>query len=114
MDSRDELDLRLLNQKGWLDAGKVRLELALFDKRSKQIVSDAGIEAFLEKNKERTPCGEARTDSKGRATLQFQLPSNTAEGSTLVVRATHASRSTDLRFQLKAKPSAKSSAPVSL
>ncbi len=108
------LDLRLLNPKGWFNAGKVTLKLALFDKSSKQTVHEATTVAYLENNKEHTPCAEARTDSKGCATLQFRLPSNPSEGTFLVVRATHSSRIAELRFHLKAKPRTKAPTPAPL
>jgi hypothetical protein len=110
--SGDGLDLRLLNPKGCFAGRKVLFELALFDKHSKQQVGGADIQAFLEKKKQRTPCAEARTDAKGRARLQFLLPSNADEGSSLVIRATHGSRNAELRFRLKTKSRQKVPAPA--
>ena len=109
--SRDGLDLRLLNPKGCFAAGKVLLEIALFDKHTKKLVGEADIQAFLEKKKQRVPCAQARTDAKGRATLQFPFPSNAGEGSSLVICATHGARNGELRFRLKAKSHEKT--PVS-
>lgn len=108
--SRDGLDLRLLNPKGCFVAGKMLLEIALFDKHSKHVV-EANIHAFLEKKNQRVPCAEARTDAKGRARLQFLLPANASEGASLVIVATHRSGNGELRFRLKAKPRDKAPTP---
>ena len=112
-DTRDGLDLRLMNPKSWLAAGNVVLEIELSEKNSKQRIGDADVEACLEHEKRRTLCAEGRTDGKGCAALKFPMPSNIAEGSWLVVRATDGSRYGELRFQLKSKPRAKTPAPVS-
>ena len=71
------------------------------------------MEACLEHEKHRIPCAEVRTDAKGCATLKFPMPTNVAEGSSLVVRATDGSRYGELRFRLKSKPREKTPAPVS-
>jgi hypothetical protein len=110
--SPDGLELRLLNPKGCFVAGKFLLEIALFDKHSKQQVGEANIQAFLEKKKQRVPCAEARTDAKGRARLEFLFPANASEGASLVILATHGARSGELRFRLKAKPRDKAPAPT--
>jgi len=109
----DGLDMRLLNPKSWFAAGNVILEIELREKNSEQRVGDAEIEACLEHEKQRDPCGEARTDAKGCATLKFPMPPHVTEGSSLVVRATDGSRFGELRFRLKSKPHDNTPAPVS-
>jgi len=109
----DGLDLRLLNPKSWFVAGNVILEIELREKNSERRVGDADVEACVEHEKHRNPCGEARTDAKGCATLKFPMPPHVAEGSSLVVRATDGSRFGELRFRLKSKPHDNTPAPVS-
>ena len=112
-DSHDNFDLRLVNPKTWLAAGNVILEIELCDGNSKRRVGGADVEACIEHEKLRVPCGEGRTDTKGCATLKFPMPPNVAEGSALVVRATDGSRYGELRFRLKSKPLEKTPDPVS-
>jgi hypothetical protein len=107
------LELRLTNPQNWLAAGKVTLEIELTAKDSKKAVVDADVQACLEHEKSRVPCAESRTDANGCATLQFAMPADIAEGASLVVRAADGSRQGELRFNLKAKPSEKTPAPVS-
>ncbi len=108
----DGLDLRLLNPKNWFAAGEVILEIELLEKNSEHRVGDADMEACLEREKQRIPCAEARTDAKGCATLKFPMPQNITEGSSLVVRGTDGARYGELRFLLKPKPREKNRAPV--
>jgi len=112
-DSRNSLDLRLTNPKGWFAAGNVILEIELCEKNSERQVGDADVDACLEHEEQRIPCAKVRTDAEGCATLRFRLPPNVTEGSSLVVRATDGSRHGELRFRLKSKPSVKTPAPVS-
>jgi hypothetical protein len=109
----DGLELRLTNPKTWLAAGHVILEIELYEKNSEQRVGDADVEACLEHGKHRIPCADGCTDANGCATLKFPMPTNVAEGSSLVVRAADGSRSGELRFRLKPKPHDKTPAPVS-
>lgn len=106
------LDLRLLNPKNWFAAGQVILEIELLERNSEQRVGDADMEACLEREKQRIPCAEARTDAKGCATLKFPMPQNVTEGSSLVVRGTDGARYGELRFLLKPKSREKKPAPV--
>jgi len=112
-DAHDGFNVRLLNPKSWFAAGKVILEIELCEKDSQKRVGGADVEACLEHERHRTPCAEARTDTKGCATLKFPMPANVTEGSSLVVRATDGSRYGELRFRLKSKPREKTPAPVS-
>ena len=112
-DAHDSFDVRLMNPKSWFEAGTVILEIELCDGNSNQRVGGADVEACLEHEKDRIPCAEGRTDTKGCATLKFPMPANVAEGSSLVVRATDGSRYGELRFRLKSKPHDKTPAPVS-
>jgi hypothetical protein len=106
------LELQVMNPKNWFAAGNVVLELELVDKKSKQRVSNADIQANLESGEQRIPCVAARTDEKGRVRLKFPFPPSASDGAALVVSAHDASRYAELRFQLKAKPRGKSPAPV--
>jgi len=112
-DMQGGFDVRLLNPKSWFTAGNVMLEIELCEKNSQKRVGGADVEACLEHERHRTPCAEARTDTKGCATLKFPMPANVTEGSSLVVRATDGSRYGELRFRLKSKPREKTPAPVS-
>jgi len=108
----DTLDLRLTNPGSWFAAGTVTLKIELREGKSKQGLPDADIQAFLEIGKQRIPCAEGSTDALGSATLQFPIPPDTADGASLVVRATDGARYGELRFRLKAKPRDKTPAPV--
>jgi hypothetical protein len=112
-DTHGGFDVRLLNPKSWLVAGNVILEIELCEKNSQKRVGGADVEACLEHERQRIPCAEMRTDTKGCATLKFPMPANVTEGSSLVVRATDGSRYGELRFRLKSKPREKTPAPVS-
>jgi len=108
----DELELHLLNPKTWFAAGTVNLEISLDQKISKETIADAAVQVFLEHEKHRSVCAEARTDSQGLATLKFPMPAHVPEGSSLVVRATDGFLFGELRFHLKAKPREKDPATV--
>ncbi len=112
-DTHGGFDVRLLNPKSWLVAGNVILEIELWEKNSQKRVGGADVEACLEHERQRIPCAEVRTNTKGCATLKFPMPANVTEGSSLVVRATDGSRYGELRFRLKSKPREKTPAPVS-
>ena len=107
------LDVRLKNPKTWFASGRVTLEIELRRRNSGEEVGGADIEAFLERDKERTPCARARADAAGRATLKFPMPSTASEGAALVIRATDGSLYGELRFLLKAKPRDPAPVPVS-
>jgi len=111
-ESDDGLELLITNPKNWFSAGNVILEIELLEKRSKQRVSNADVQVYLESGKQRIPCVAARTDEKGRVRLKFPFPAGASEGSSLVVRAQDASRYTELRFQVRAKLGGKSTTPV--
>ncbi len=111
-DSEEGLELQVANPKNWFASGNVVLELDLMDKRSKQRVSNADVQAYLEAGQQRVPCVAARTDEKGRVRLKFPFPANASDGASLVVSAHDATHYTELRFQLKAKPRGKSPAPI--
>jgi hypothetical protein len=108
----DGIDVRLMNSATWYAAGRATLEIELRRKNSKQLLADAEVEAFLEREKERAYCAIAQTDSAGQATLRFAMPSNAAEGTSLVIRATDGVLYGDLRFRLKAKDATKIPAPA--
>ena len=101
---KDGLDVRLQNPKTWFAAGQVTLEVELRDRNSGQEVRGANVEAFVEREKERTSCARAHGDAAGHATLNFAMPPTAGDGAALVIRATHGGLHGELRFQLKAKP----------
>jgi hypothetical protein len=105
------LDVRLGNPKTWFAAGQATLEIDLRQKDSGEGLSGAEVEAFVERENERTPCARAQADAGGHATLKFAMPSTASDGAILVIRATDGSLYGELRFQLKAKP--RDPAPVS-
>jgi hypothetical protein len=109
----EALELRLMNPKTWLAAGNVSLEIELREKNSEQRIADADVEACLEHGKHRIPCADGCTDANGCATLKFPMPTDVAEGSSLVVRAVDGAHGGELRFRLKPKPQDKTPAPVS-
>ena len=112
-EAHEGLELRLMNPKTWLAAGNVILEIELRERNSEKRVGDADVEACLEHGKHRVPCADGCTDANGCATLKFPMPTNVAEGSSLVVRAADGSRCGELRFRLKPKPQDNTPAPVS-
>jgi hypothetical protein len=111
-EDEEGLALALLNPKTWFTAGIVTLEISLQEKLSGKKVADGEVQVFLEHDKHRQGCAEARTDSQGLATLRFPMPAEVADGSSLVVRATDGYLLGELRFHLKSKPQEKK--PVSV
>jgi hypothetical protein len=107
------LDVVLRNPKTWFASGSVTLEIELRRRNSGEEIGGADVEAFLERERERTPCMRAQADAAGRVTLKFQMPAIAGEGTSLVIRATDGSLYGDLRFQLKAKPRNSPAAPIS-
>jgi hypothetical protein len=105
-----EMELQLLNPKAWFADGIVTLEISLSENPSKRKISGAEVQAFIEQEKQRTRCAEARTDSAGLVTLKFPMPADTADGASLVVRATDNILFGEVRFLLKAK--SREDAPV--
>ncbi len=101
----DGLDVHLLNPKTWLDSGNVTLEIELHRRKSRQPVEDAEVEAFVEREKQRTHCQVSLTDAAGKVTLKFPMPPAAGDGASLVIRATDGSLYGELRFHLKPKPS---------
>jgi hypothetical protein len=111
--AHEGLDVRLKNPKSWFASGRATLEIELRRRNSGEEVGNADIEAFLEHERNRTPCVRSRADAAGRATLNFPMPATAAEGASLVIRATDGSLYGELRFLLKAKPRDPALAPVS-
>ncbi len=72
-------------------------------KGSAEAIGGAETVAILESEQDLAASSHARTDAKGRATLQFPLPANIAEGTALVIRATRGTLHGELRFLLKAR-----------
>jgi hypothetical protein len=99
----EEMELQLLNPKSWFADGVVTLELSVNENPSKKKIPGAEVQVFVEQEKQRIPCAEARTDSEGLITLKFPMPAEVADGATLVVRATDDILFGELRFRLKAK-----------
>jgi hypothetical protein len=111
--SSEELEVRLLNPKSWLQAGQATLEVEVRKKSSTVAIGGADVEAFLEASKERSTPIHTRADAKGRATLSFSLPSVVAAETALVIRATDGEHYAELRFRLKAKSDETRPVPVS-
>ena len=111
--SNEDLEVRLLNPKSWLQAGNATLEIELRNKVSETAIGGADVEAFLEAGKKRSAPIRTRADAKGHATLSFPLPGAVAEGGALVIRATDGEHYAELRFRLKAKQDEKTPAPTS-
>ncbi|HET6143729.1 MAG TPA: hypothetical protein VFE02_09475 [Candidatus Acidoferrales bacterium] len=99
----EEMELQLLNPKSWFADGVVTLEISVNENPSKKKIPGAEVQVFVEQQKQRIPCAEARTDSEGLITLKFPMPAEVADGATLVVRATDDILFGELRFRLKAK-----------
>jgi hypothetical protein len=110
--ANEGLDVRLRNPKTWFESGRATLEIELRRRNSGEEVGSADIEAFLEHERNRTPCVRARGDAAGHATLKFPMPAIASEGTSLVIRATDGSLYGELRFRLKAKPRDPALAPV--
>lgn len=106
------LELKLRNPQSWFAAGTIVLEVELIDPSARAAVADADVQAYLEHEAQRTPCGEARTDANGHATLRFPMPADVAGGAFLVVRGADGTRYGELRFRLKAKPRENTPAPA--
>ena len=104
-ETSDGLDVRLANPKSWLDSGNVTLEIELRRRKTSQPVEDAEVEAFVEREKQRTHCQVSLTDAAGKVTLKFPMPTMAGDGASLVIRAADGSHYGELRFRLKPKPS---------
>jgi hypothetical protein len=111
--SGEDLEVRLLNPKTWLEAGNATLEVELRNKVSETAIGGADVEAFLEADKKRSAAIRTRADTKGHAILSFPLPSAVADGTALVIRATDGEHYAELRFRLKAKRDENAPAPAS-
>ncbi|MCU1343122.1 MAG: hypothetical protein JWN92_2545 [Candidatus Acidoferrum typicum] len=111
--SGEDLEVRLLNPKTWLEAGKATLEVELRNKVSETAIGGADVEAFLEADKKRSAAIRTCADTKGHAILSFPLPSAVADGTALVIRATDGEHYAELRFRLKAKRDENDPAPAS-
>ena len=103
MDSVEGLVLRLLNPKSWLTPAGAILEVELQRRNSTEPIADADVEAFLERDKQRTSRVRTRADEQGRATLRFPMPSAVEDDTSLVIRATDGDLYGELRFRLKAR-----------
>jgi len=103
---KDGLEIRLRNPRNWFElaTGRVTLEIELQNRKSKEQVGGADMEAFLERDRNRTPGARAQTDAAGHATLRFSMPVTASDGTTLVIRATDGTLYGELRFVLVAKP----------
>jgi hypothetical protein len=112
-ETSDGLDVRLANPKTWLVSGNVTLEIELRRRKSGQEVSNAEVEALVERERERIHCFITRTDAGGKATLRFPMPLTASDGASLVIRATDGSLYGELRFRLKTKQSEAVPAAVS-
>jgi hypothetical protein len=100
----DGLDVRLENPKTWFELGCATLEIELRQRSTGGEIGGADVEAFLERESNRTLCLRMRTDATGRATLKFPVPPTAGKGTALVIRATDGLLYGELRFLLKAKP----------
>jgi hypothetical protein len=109
----DGLDIRLINPKTWFASGQATLEIELRQRSTGRETGGADIDVFLEREKVRIPCIQARADATGHATLSFQMPATAGEGISLVIRATDGVLYGELRFLLKAKPRDPALAPAS-
>ena len=110
---KQELDLQLLNPTSWFAEGIVTLEIRLNENPSRRKIADAEVQVCVEQGKQRIPCAETLTDASGLARLRFAMPPDTADGATLVVRATDNILFGELRFRLKAKSRETISVPTS-
>jgi hypothetical protein len=111
-ESGDGLDVRLANPNAWFASGNVTLEIELRRRKSQQVVEDAEVEAFVERERERIHCLVAQTDAQGKASLKFPMPAAASDGASLVIRATDGSSYGELRFRLKAKQAGPAPAAV--
>lgn len=110
--TKDGLDVRLMNPTTWIVSGKATLEIELRQRSTGKEIGGGDVEAFLEREKARIPCVQARADAAGRATLTFQMPPTAGEGVSLVIRATDGLLYGELRFLIKAKPRDPALAPA--
>lgn len=96
--------VKLLNARSWLDAGRVSLDIAVLSKDADQPLTGAEIEAFIEDGAAAPEKHLGRTDSEGRASLQFPFPALSEPAlAALVIRARAADAHGELRYHLKAK-----------
>jgi hypothetical protein len=102
------LEVRLLNPGSWLTSGNATLEIELrrssVARGAAQEFADAKIEAAIEDPNGDSVAFRTHTNSSGRATLRFPIPSTLADGAELVIRAAEGSSSNELRFRIRARP----------
>lgn len=110
--AEDALDVHLKNPKTWFASGNATLEIELRHRGTGEGFGGADVEAFLEREKVRTPCQRTQANAEGLATLNFPIPANPGQGASLVIRATDGFLYGELRFLLKSKPRDPALAPV--
>lgn len=102
------LVLELQNPRGWLAAGRVRLDLMVRTRAGVHPVAEATVEVTLT-GAEKPLRHTGRSDSTGRAQFDFPMPRLGPGGGEMVIRAAGVGGVGELRFHLK--PRAKAPAP---
>jgi hypothetical protein len=98
---QDSLELRLLNPDTWLANGNVTCKVEVRHTDAATSAASADVEAFFQCQGETSASFHAATDSAGRATFQFPLPSMVRDGAVLVIRAIEGGRAVELRFRVR-------------
>lgn len=107
------LAVQLLNPSSWLSAGMVTLELRVTTIPDERPVVEAEVRAVLECAGNHSEC-VARTDTHGRAILQFALPELGSGNAELVIRASAPAGTDEIRYTVRPKARASTSKePVS-
>ena len=97
------IEVRLLNPRSWLSAGRATLELEAVERVSGKPLSAAEFEVSFEGTAGGVAPMSAQADERGRAVPHFLMPKLSGEGAALVVRASSGELRGELRFQLKSK-----------
>ncbi len=99
------IEVQLLNPKSWLTGGNISLDLEIVRRVDRQPEAGARVEASIEGARQ----DEAHTgtsDGRGRAKIEFPLPTLGKGDLTLVIQASAVSGKDEIRFSMRSKPKA--------
>jgi|SRR5215831_6419175 len=106
------IEVRLLNPKAWLAAGKVALEVEVLRRSNNQPVGGATVEAWID-GALRQDHHSATADESGRARIEFELPPLGQCDLALVIQAKWDVSKDELRFAMRSRGKSPSASPAS-
>lgn len=97
------IQVQLMNPASWLAAGTATLKLEVKSKASGEAVADANLQITVS-GVQGPVHFPGKTNRDGRADISFPLPRTGGGGMELVIRASSAEASDEIRYSLKPKP----------